>query len=191
MPRILEATRKSYFDREIMREMGKMGFLGCTLSDYNLPGVSYVAYGLLNREIERVDSGYRSALSVQSSLVIHPINTFGTQLQKDKYIPDLSTGEKIGCFGLTEPNAGSDPSGMTTRAVKKENYYVLNGTKTWITNSPIADVFIVWAKDDNNDIRGFILEKGMKGLSAPEIEGKMSLKASITGQIVMEDVRVP
>lgn len=155
--------------------------MGCTLKDYDLPGVSSAAYGLINREIERVDSAYRSTLSVQSSLVIHPINEFGTKQQKDKYIPGLSKGTLIGCFGLTEPNAGSDPGSMETRAKKQDNYYILNGTKTWITNSPVADVFVVWAKDDKDDIRGFILEKGMKGLSAPKIEGKLSLRASVTG----------
>lgn len=148
--------------------MGELGFLGCTISEYNLPGVSYTAYGLINREIERVDSGYRSALSVQSSLVMHPIYTFGSKKLKDKYIPGLSKGTTIGCFGLTEPNHGSDPGSMETRAIRKGDHYILNGTKTWITNSPIADVFVVWAKVEN-EIRGFVLEKGMKGLSAPKI----------------------
>jgi len=191
MPRILEANRKERFDREIMNELGSLGFLGCTISEYDLPGISSVAYGLINREIERVDSGYRSAFSVQSSLVMHPIYTFGTKEQKDKYIPKLASGEWVGCFGLTEPNHGSDPGSMESRAVLKGDHYVLNGTKTWITNSPIADVFVVWAKDEKGDIRGFVLEKGMKGLSAPKLEGKMSLRASITGQIVMDDVKVP
>lgn len=170
--------------------MGRLGFLGCTIKDYQLAGVSYVAYGLINREIERVDSSYRSALSVQSSLVMHPIYTFGSEQQKNKYLPKLGSGELIGCFGLTEPNAGSDPSGMESKAKKVGDKYILNGTKTWITNSPIADLFVVWAKLDGK-VRGFLLEKGMQGLSAPEIKGKLSLKASITGQIVMEDVQVP
>jgi len=164
-----------------MKEMGSLGFLGSTISEYDLPGISSVAYGLVNREIERVDSAYRSALSVQSSLVMHPIYTFGTKAIKDRFIPGLATGELIGCFGLTEPNHGSDPGSMETRAKKVDNYYILNGSKTWITNSPIADVFVVWAKDDKDEIRGFVLEKGMKGLSAPKIEGKVSLRASITG----------
>eukprot|EP01132_Coremiostelium_polycephalum_P004755 gene4755-5934_t len=189
MPRIQLAYRDEHFDREIMREYGKMGMLGSTIPEYG--GVSHVAYGLMANEVEKVDSGYRSAMSVQSSLVMHPINTFGTEAQKAKYLPGLATGDLVGCFGLTEPNAGSDPAGMTTRARKVGGKYILNGTKTWITNSPIADVFVVWAKDDNNDIRGFVLEKGMPGLSAPKIEGKLSLRASITGMIVMEDVEVP
>lgn len=167
-----------------------MGYLGCTISDYDLPGVSSAAYGLINREIERVDSGYRSALSVQSSLVMHPINEFGSKAVKDIYIPRLATGELIGCFGLTEPNHGSDPGSMESRAKKDGDDYILNGTKTWITNSPIADVFVVWAKDEKGDIRGFVLEKGMKGLTAPKIEGKLSLRASITGMIMMDNVRV-
>lgn len=187
-PRILEHTRQKHFDRSILKEMGSLGFLGPTLKEYGGAGISHVAYGLINREIERVDSSYRSALSVQSSLVIYPIYSFGSTEQKEKYLPGLIKGEQVGCFGLTEPNAGSDPSGMETRAKKMGNYYVLNGTKTWITNSPIADVMVVWAKDDEGIVRGFILEKGMKGLSAPEIKGKMSLVASITGQIVMDDV---
>jgi len=191
MPRILLANRNENFDREIMNELGELGFLGCTISEYGLPGISSVAYGLINREIERVDSGYRSAFSVQSSLVMHPIYTFGSQAQKDKYIPKLATGEWVGCFGLTEPNHGSDPGSMEARAVLKGDHYVLNGTKTWITNSPIADVFVVWAKDEKGDIRGFVLEKGMQGLSAPKLEGKLSLRSSITGQIVMDDVKVP
>jgi len=168
-----------------------LGMLGSTVKGYGCPGVSYVAYGLMAREVERVDSGYRSAMSVQSSLVIHPINAYGTEAQKQKYLPPLVSGEKVGCFGLTEPNHGSDPGGMETRAVKKGKVYILNGSKTWITNSPIADIFVVWAKDETGTIRGFILEKGMKGLSAPKIEGKFSLRASTTGMIVMEDVEVP
>lgn len=191
MPRILDANRKEFFHREIMNELGELGFIGCTIDEYGLPGVSSVAYGLINREIERVDSSYRSALSVQSSLVIHPIYTFGTKAQKDKYIPKLASGEWVGCFGLTEPNHGSDPGSMETRATLKGDHYVLNGAKTWITNSPIADVFVIWAKDDKGDIRGFVLEKGMKGLSAPKIEGKLSLRASTTGMIQMDDVVVP
>lgn len=173
-----------------MKEMGEVGLLGATLKGYGCAGVSSVAYGLMAREVERVDSGYRSAMSVQSSLVMFPISAFGSEAQKDKYLPKLATGELIGCFGLTEPNHGSDPNGMESRARKDGNNYILNGSKTWITNSPIADVFVVWAKDDAGDVRGFILEKGMAGLSAPEIHGKFSLRASITGMIQMEDVRV-
>lgn len=193
MPRILMANRHEQFDAEIMKEMGQLGILGPTIKGYGCAGASSVAYGLIAREVERVDSSYRSAMSVQSSLVMHPINAYGTEAQKDKYLPKLATGELIGCFGLTEPNHGSDPGGMETRAVQNSNThsYVLNGTKSWITNSPIADIFLVWAKCDDGKIRGFILEKGMKGLSAPKIEGKFSLRASITGQIVMEDVEVP
>ncbi|EGR31294.1 hypothetical protein IMG5_113780 [Ichthyophthirius multifiliis] len=189
-PRIKDAYNHEKFDVNIMKEYGQMGFLGCTIQDYDLPGVSYTAYGLINREVERVDSGYRSALSVQSSLVMHPINEFGSKHLKDKYIPRLATGDLIGCFGLTEPNHGSDPGSMDSYAKKDGDDYILNGCKTWITNSPIADVFVVWVKDDKNDIRGFVLEKEMKGLTAPKIDGKLSLKASITGQIVMDDVRV-
>lgn len=171
--------------------MGELGLIGCTIKEYGLPGVSSVAYGLMNREIERVDAAYRSAVSVQSSLVVHPIYTFGSQEQKDKYIPALASGDLVGCFGLTEPNAGSDPASMTTKAVDKGSHFLVSGTKTWITSSPIADVFMVWGKDDAGDIRGFILEKGMEGLSAPEIQGKLSLRASKTGQIVMDNVEVP
>jgi len=174
-----------------MREMGEVGLLGATLKGYGCAGVTSVAYGLMAREVERVDSGYRSAMSVQSSLVMFPIHAFGSEVQKDKYLPRLATGELVGCFGLTEPNHGSDPNGMETKARKDGTDYVLNGAKTWITNSPIADVFIVWAKDDSGDVRGFILEKGMRGLTAPVIHGKFSLRASITGMIQMEDVRVP
>lgn len=191
MPRVIEATRNETFDPEIMREMGAQGLLGPTIEGYGCAGVSYVAYGLIAREVEKIDSGYRSAMSVQSSLVMHPIHAYGSDAQKDKFLPKLATGELIGCFGLTEPDAGSDPGAMKTRARKKGNGYILSGSKTWITNSPIADVFIVWAKDDEDIIRGFILEKGMKGLSAPKIEGKFSLRASVTGEIVMEDVEVP
>ncbi|KAL6070978.1 Glutaryl-CoA dehydrogenase, mitochondrial [Balamuthia mandrillaris] len=190
-PRIIEANRKGHFDREIMNEMGELGMLGSTIDGFGCPGVNYVTYGLIAREVERVDSGYRSAMSVQSSLVMHPINEYGTEEQKKKYLPKLAKGEIVGCFGLTEPNHGSDPGGMETKAVKKGNNYILNGSKTWITNSPIADLFVVWAKDEENVIRGFLLEKGMSGLSAPEIHGKFSLRASITGMIMMENVEVP
>jgi glutaryl-CoA dehydrogenase len=190
MPRILEANRYEKFDRSIMNEMGELGLLGATIDGYGCSGVNYVCYGLVAREVERVYSGYRSAMSVQSSLVMHPIHAYGTEAQRQKYLPRLAKGEIVGCFGLTEPDAGSDPGGMRTRARKADGGYVLKGSKMWITNSPVADVFIVWAKDDAGDIRGFILEKGMKGLSAPKIEGKFSLRASITGEIVMEDVFV-
>jgi glutaryl-CoA dehydrogenase len=191
MPRVLEANRFEKFHREIMNEMGALGFLGSTLEGYGCAGVNHVSYGLIAREVERVDSGYRSALSVQSSLVMYPIYDFGSDAQRDKYLPKLATGEWIGCFGLTEPNHGSDPAGMVTRAHKTQGGYVLNGAKMWITNAPIADVFVVWAKNDDDVIRGFLLEKGMKGLSAPKIEGKFSLRASTTGEIVMNDVFVP
>ncbi|KAG0173441.1 hypothetical protein DFQ28_008393 [Apophysomyces sp. BC1034] len=192
-PRVLEAYRHEKFDREIMSEMGELGFLGSTIEGYGCAGVSSVAYGLTAREVERVDSGYRSAMSVQSSLVMHPINAYGTEAQKQKYLPDLATGTKIGCFGLTEPNHGSDPAGMETTAKKVNGHYVLNGSKTWITNSPVADVFVVWAKnlDEGGAIRGFILEKGMVGLDAPVIKGKFSLRASVTGMIMMDNVEVP
>eukprot|EP01006_Ploeotia_vitrea_P027209 TRINITY_DN60067_c0_g1_i1.p1 TRINITY_DN60067_c0_g1~~TRINITY_DN60067_c0_g1_i1.p1 ORF type:complete len:424 (+),score=221.67 TRINITY_DN60067_c0_g1_i1:1-1272(+) len=189
-PRVLEAFRHERFDVEIMKEMGELGLLGATIEGYGCPGVSSAAYGLVAREIERVDSAYRSAMSVQSSLVMLPIFEFGSDELKDKYLPRLATGELIGCFGLTEPNHGSDPSGMETTAKEDGDSYVLNGTKTWITNSPVADVFVVWAKAEDG-VRGFVLEKGQTGLSAPKIEGKVSLRASVTGQIVMEDVRVP
>jgi glutaryl-CoA dehydrogenase len=194
--RVLMAARHEKFDREIMNEAGAMGFLGSTIEGYGCAGLSYVAYGLIAREVERVDSGYRSAISVQSSLVMHPINEYGSEAQRQKYLPKLATGEWIGCFGLTEPNHGSDPASMVTRAKPVDGGYILKGAKMWITNSPIADVFVVWAKlegagDGQSAIRGFILEKGMKGLSAPKIEGKMSLRASITGEIVMDDVFVP
>jgi len=190
-PRILEANRHETFHREIMDEMGSMGFLGSTIpEEYGGAGLNHVAYGLIAREVERVDSGYRSAMSVQSSLVMYPIYTYGTEEQKKKYLPNLASGKWIGCFGLTEPNHGSDPASMETRAKKVDGGYILQGNKMWITNSPIADVFVVWAKLDG-DIRGFILEKGMKGLSAPKIEGKFSLRASSTGEIVMNEVFVP
>ncbi|KAI9295446.1 acyl-CoA dehydrogenase NM domain-like protein [Neoconidiobolus thromboides FSU 785] len=193
MPRVLKGFRDESFDREILSEMGELGLLGATINGYNCAGASSVAYGLIAREVERVDSGYRSAMSVQSSLVMHPIYAYGTEAQKEKYLPKLASGELVGCFGLTEPNHGSDPSSMETKAVKQsDGSYVLNGAKNWITNSPIADVFVVWAKDtSDNKIKGFILEKGMSGLSAPKIEGKFSLRASITGMIAMEDVKIP
>ncbi|MBV6402150.1 MAG: Acyl-CoA dehydrogenase [Anaerolineales bacterium] len=190
-PRILEANRKEVFHREIMDEMGQLGFLGSTIpEEYGGAGLNHVAYGLIAREVERVDSGYRSAMSVQSSLVMYPIYTYGTDEQKKKYLPNLASGKWIGCFGLTEPNHGSDPASMETRAKKVDGGFILQGNKMWITNSPIADVFVVWAKLDG-EIRGFILEKGMKGLSAPKIEGKFSLRASATGEIVMNEVFVP
>lgn len=191
MPNIVEANRHEYFDPKIMRQMGELGLLGITIDGYGCAGMSHVAYGLVARAVENVDSGYRSAMSVQSSLVMHPIDAYGTPDQKEKYLPKLATGEYIGCFGLTEPDAGSDPASMKTRAKKVAGGYEITGTKMWITNSPIADVFVVWAKDDAGEIRGFILEKGMKGLSAPKIEGKFSLRASITGEIVMDKVFVP
>jgi glutaryl-CoA dehydrogenase len=191
MPRVIEANRHERFDREIMTELGELGLLGATIQGYGCAGVNYVCYGLVAREVERVDSGYRSAMSVQSSLVMHPIHAYGTEAQRQKFLPRLARGEWIGCFGLTEPDAGSDPAGMRTRARKVEGGYALKGSKMWITNAPVADVFVVWAKDDAGDIRGFILEKGMTGLSTPKIEGKFSLRASITGEIVMEDVFVP
>ncbi|MGH6947777.1 MAG: acyl-CoA dehydrogenase [Kiloniellales bacterium] len=192
MPRILEANRHERFDREIMTELGALGFLGSTLpEDYGCAGVSYTCYGLVAREVERVDSGYRSAMSVQSSLVMHPIHAYGTEAQRKKWLPRLASGELVGCFGLTEPDFGSDPGGMKTRARKTANGYVLSGAKIWITNAPIADLFVVWAKDDAGEIRGFLLEKGMKGLSAPKIEGKFSLRASVTGEIAMDEVEIP
>jgi glutaryl-CoA dehydrogenase len=190
MPRVLEAHRHETFDTAIMREMGELGLFGATIEGYGCAGVSNVAAGLICREIEWVDSGYRSALSVQSALVMHPIHAFGSDAQKDTYLPKLATGELIGCFGLTEPNHGSDPGSMESRATKTDGGYILNGAKNWITNSPVADIFVIWAKLDGV-IRGFILEKGMKGLSAPKIEGKFSLRASVTGMIAMEDVFVP
>ena len=191
MPRVLEANRHERFDREIMNEFGEMGFLGATLDGYGCAGVSYVAYGLMAREVERVDSGYRSAFSVQSSLVMFPIHTYGSEEQKQKYLPKLRTGEWVGCFGLTEPDAGSDPSSMRTRATKVDGGWKLSGSKTWISNSPIADVCLVWAKDDEGILRGFLLDRGMKGLTTPKIEGKFSLRASVTGMIMMDEVFVP
>lgn len=191
MPRVLEANRKEIFHREIMDEMGAMGLLGSTLpEEYGGAGLNHVAYGLIAREVERVDSGYRSAMSVQSSLVMYPIYTYGTEEQRKKYLPNLASGKWVGCFGLTEPNHGSDPASMETKAKKVDGGYILHGNKMWITNSPIADVFVVWAKLDG-EIRGFVLEKGMKGLSAPKIEGKFSLRASATGEVVMDEVFVP
>jgi len=198
-PRVLMAARHEVFDREIMSEMGALGLLGSTIEGYGCAGLNSVCYGLVAREVERVDSGYRSAMSVQSSLVMHPIHAYGSEAQRQKYLPRLATGEWVGCFGLTEPNHGSDPASMLTRARPVDGGYRLKGSKMWITNSPIADVFVVWAKLEDADgkvggqesIRGFILEKGMQGLSAPKIEGKMSLRASITGEIVMDGVFVP
>ncbi|WP_158177915.1 acyl-CoA dehydrogenase [Pseudomonas viridiflava] len=191
-PRVLEAFRHEQTDPAIFREMGEMGLLGATIpEEFGGSGLNYVCYGLIAREVERIDSGYRSMMSVQSSLVMVPINEFGTQAQKQKYLPKLASGEWIGCFGLTEPNHGSDPGAMITRAKSVEGGYRLTGSKMWITNSPIADVFVVWAKDDAGDIRGFVLEKGWAGLSAPAIHGKVGLRASITGEIVMDNVFVP
>jgi glutaryl-CoA dehydrogenase len=198
-PRVLMAARHERFDREIMNEFGTMGFLGPTIEGYGCAGLNHVSYGLIAREVERVDSGYRSAMSVQSSLVMHPIHAYGSEAQRQKYLPRLASGEWVGCFGLTEPNHGSDPASMLSRAKPVDGGYVLRGQKMWITNAPIADVFVVWAKLEDasgqvggqESIRGFILEKGMKGLSAPKIEGKMSLRASITGEIVMDEVFVP
>ncbi|AHE56287.1 acyl-CoA dehydrogenase [Sphingomonas sanxanigenens] len=191
LPRVLSATREERFDREIMTELGELGLLGATIDGYGCAGVSHVAYGLVARAVERVDSGYRSAMSVQSSLVMHPIHAYGSEEQREKYLPRLATGELVGCFGLTEPDAGSDPGSMKTRARSVEGGFRLSGTKMWITNAPIADIAVVWAKDDEGVIRGFILERGMAGFSTPKIEGKMSLRASITGEIVMDDVFVP
>jgi len=190
-PRVLMAFRNESYDRSIMSEMGELGFLGATLDSHGCADVSYVAYGLISREIERVDSGYRSAFSVQSSLVMYPIWAFGSDAQKDRYLPKLRTGEWVGCFGLTEPDAGSDPASMRTRAKAVDGGFVLNGAKTWISNAPIADVLLVWAKDDAGDIRGFILDRSAKGLTTPKIEGKFSLRASITGMIMLQDVFVP
>ena len=191
LPRVQEAFRKEHFHREIMNEFGEMGFLGATLDSHGCAGIGYVSYGLMAREVERIDSGYRSAFSVQSSLVMFPIHAYGSEAQKDKYLPKLRTGEWVGCFGLTEPDAGSDPSSMRTRAKKVDGGYILNGSKTWITNAPIADVAVVWAKDDEGILRGFVLERGMKGLTFPKIEGKFSLRASVTGMIMMDEVFVP
>ncbi len=189
-PRVRDAFRAEETDIAIFREMGELGLLGSTIDGYGCPGVDYISYGLVAREVERVDSGYRSMMSVQSSLVMYPIHAYGTEAQREKYLPKLATGEWIGCFGLTEPDHGSDPGSMITRARSVDGGYSISGAKMWITNSPIADVFVVWAKTDDGKIRGFILEKDMKGLSAPKIEGKLALRASVTGQIVMEDVFV-
>ena len=194
LPRVTSAYLDERFDREIMSEFGELGLLGATIPhEYGGAGLGYVSYGLIARAVERVDSGYRSAMSVQSSLVMYPIFAYGSEEQRKKYLPKLATGELVGCFGLTEPDAGSDPGGMRTRAQKVQGGYLLSGTKMWITNSPIADVFVVWAKSDAHDgkIRGFVLEKGMAGLSAPKIKEKLSLRASITGEIVMDGVKVP
>ena len=192
LPRVTEAFRHEKTDPAIFREMGELGLLGATIPEqYGGAGLNYVCYGLVAREVERVDSGYRSMMSVQSSLVMVPINAFGTEAQKQKYLPKLATGEWIGCFGLTEPNHGSDPASMITRAKKVPGGFSVSGAKMWITNSPFADVFVVWAKDDEGAIRGFILEKGMKGLSAPAIHSKVGLRASLTGEIVMDNVFVP
>jgi glutaryl-CoA dehydrogenase len=191
MPRVRDSHRYERFDREVMNEMGALGFLGSTIEGYGCAGVNHVCYGLIAREIERVDSGYRSASGVQSSLVMYPIYAYGSEAQRQKYLPRLASGEWVGCFGLTEPNNGSDPGGMQARARSVDGGYLLKGSKIWITNAPIADVFVVWAKDDAGKIRGFVLEKGMKGLSTPKIEGKFSLRVSITGEVVMDDVFVP
>jgi glutaryl-CoA dehydrogenase len=191
LPGIIDANRHETFDPAIMKEMGALGLLGPTIDGYGCPGVSQVAYGLIAREMERVDSGYRSALSVQSSLVMYPIHEYGSEAQKEKFLPKLASGEFIGCFGLTEPDGGSDPSAMKTRAKKVTGGVKVSGAKQWITNSPVADVFVVWAKDDAGDIIGVLMEKGMKGLEAPKIEGKFSLRASVTGGIMMDDVMVP
>ena len=191
LPRAREAFRHEHTDRAIFTEMGSLGLLGSTLQGYGCAGVNQVSYGLIAREIERVDSGYRSLMSVQSSLVMYPIDQFGSEAQKQRYLPKLASGEWVGCFGLTEPNAGSDPASMTSRARTTADGFLLSGSKTWITNSPIADLFLVWAKTDDGTIRGFLLEKGMAGLSAPKIEGKLALRTSITGEIVMDGVFVP
>jgi glutaryl-CoA dehydrogenase len=190
LPRVQHAFREEYTDIEIFKEMGALGLLGATIDGYGCPGVDYISYGLMARQIEAIDSGYRSMMSVQSSLVMYPIYTYGTEEQREKYLPKLASGDWIGCFGLTEPDHGSDPGGMITRARKVDGGYSLTGTKMWITNSPIADVFIVWAKTDNGDINGFILERSMQGLSTPKIEGKLSLRASVTGEIIMDEVFV-
>lgn len=189
-PRVRDAFRSESTDPAIFREMGTLGLLGSTIEGYGCPGVDYISYGLIAREVERVDSGYRSMMSVQSSLVMYPIYAYGSEAQRQKYLPRLASGEWIGCFGLTEPDHGSDPGGMLTRARSVDGGYRITGSKMWISNSPIADVFVVWAKTDDGEIRGFILEKGMTGLSAPKIEGKLALRASITGEIVMDEVFV-
>ena len=191
MPRILDANRHEKFERKVLNEMGELGLLGSTIEGYGCAGVNYVSYGLIAQEIERVDSGYRSTLSVQSSLVMYPIYAYGSEAQREKYLPKLATGEWIGCFGLTEPDYGSDAGGMITRAKKVPGGYSLSGAKMWISNSPVADVFVIWAKDEADVIRGFIIDKGAKGLSAPKIEGKFALRSSITGEVVMDNVFVP
>lgn len=191
MPRVLTGFRNGVFDREILREAGKLGLLGSTIKGYGCPGLSYVAYGLAAREIEYVDSAYRSAVSVQSSLVMHPIYAYGSEVQKEHYLPKLASGEWAGCFGLTEPDHGSDPGGMVTRARRTADGFALSGTKAWITNAPIADVFIIWGKDDEGVVRGFILDKGMDGLSTTAYDGKFALRASTTGEIIMDNVQVP
>lgn len=191
MPRILEQHRNESYDREIFREMGELGMLGSTIEGYGCAGLNYVSNGLINREVERIDSSYRSAMSVQGSLAMHPIYAFGNEAQRERWLPGMASGDLVGCFGLTEPDSGSDPGSMTTRAKRIDGGYVLNGMKTWITNSPIADVFVVWGKTEDEVVRGFVLEKGMKGLEAPVIEGKFSLRASPTGMIAMQDVVVP
>jgi len=191
MPNIVLANRNEEFDSDMLKQMGELGLLGMTIDGYGCAGLNYVCYGLVAREIERVDSSYRSTLSVQSSLVMHPIHAYGSEAQKQKYLPKLATGEIIGCFGLTEPDFGSDPGGMITRARKTDDGYLLSGTKTWITNAPVADLFVIWAKDDDDKIRGFILEREMEGLTTPKIEGKFALRAGSTGQVMMQDVLVP
>ncbi len=190
MPRILEANRNEIFDKEIYQEMGQMGFLGAPIYGYGCAGVNYVSYGLIAREIERVDSSYRSAFSVQTSLAMHAIYKFGSEEQKNHYLPEMAKGNLIGCFGLTEPDAGSDPASMKTNAKKTKDGYLLNGSKTWITNAPIADVLIIWAKDEQGILRGFIVDREVKGLSTPTLEGKFALRASVTGQIFLDDVLV-
>lgn len=190
-PRILEATRKEHFDTAIMKELGELGLLGATIDSHGCAGVSSTAYGLIAREVERIDSGYRSAMSVQSSLVMFPIHAYANDSIKDKWLPQLAKGEKIGAFGLTEPNAGSDPAGMQTNAKRDGDDFIINGSKTWITNSPVADVFVVWAKDEAGKVTGYVLERGMEGLTTPKIEGKLSLRSSVTGMIMMDNVRIP
>ena len=190
LPRVRDAFRNEQTDLAIFREMGALGLLGSTINGYGCPGVDYTSYGLIAREVERVDSGYRSMMSVQSSLVMYPIYAYGSEAQREKYLPKLATGEWIGCFGLTEPDHGSDPGGMETRARSVDNGYQISGAKMWITNSPIADVFIIWAKTDDDKMRGFILERDMAGLSTPTIEGKLALRTSVTGEIIMQDVFV-
>ena len=190
-PRVIQMYREEGVDRSIFQEMGELGLLGPMLEGYGCAGMGYTSYGLIAREVERIDSGFRSMMSVQSSLVMYPIHTYGSEQQREKYLPKLASGEHVGCFGLTEPDHGSDPGSMITNAKKTADGYLLNGAKMWISNSPIADIFVVWAKTEDDVIRGFILEKGMEGLSAPKIEGKLSLRASVTGEIVMQDVHVP